>query len=85
MTTAKKGCVGKKDIVNVDTLSENFNEGDVVTLQALKDKKLVPAKSKQVKLLARGELDKVLHIELQDFSVEAVKMILATGGTVKRV
>ena len=77
--------VGKKDIVNVDTLSENFNDGDTITIDALKEKKLVPAKSKQVKLLARGTLDKKLFIELQDYSIEAVKMVIATGGTVKRV
>lgn len=76
---------GKKDIVNVDTLSQNFNAGDTITLEALKAKKLVPANSKQVKLLARGELNKVLHVELQDYSIEAVKMIVATGGTVKCV
>ena len=77
--------VGKKDIVNVDTLSDNFNDGDTVTLDVLKAKKLVPANSKQVKLLARGELDKKLHFELQDYSIEAVKMVIATGGTVKIV
>ena len=72
-------------IVNVDTLSVNFNDGDVVTIQALKDKNLVPKNSKQVKLLARGELNKVLHVELQDYSLEAVKMLIATGGTVNLV
>ena len=77
--------VGKKDIVNVDTLCENFADGDTITIEALKEKKLVPPKSKLVKLLARGELNKVLHVELQDFSLEAVKMVIATGGTVKRV
>lgn len=77
--------VGKKDIINVDTISQNFNDGDTVTIDALKEKKLVPANSKQVKLLARGTLDKKLFIELQDYSIEAVKMVIATGGTVKRV
>ena len=76
---------GKKGIVNVDTLSGNFDEGDVVTLDKLKEKKLIPANVGQVKLLARGTLNKVLHVELQDFSLEAVKMVVATGGTVKRV
>ena len=32
-----------------------------------------------------GTLDKKLHVELQDYSIEAVKMIIATGGTVKKV
>lgn len=41
--------------------------------------------AKQVKLLARGTLNKALRVELQDFSIEAVKMVIAIGGTVKRV
>ena len=76
---------GKKEIVNMDVLSKYYVAGDTVTIESLKEKKLVPASAKQVKLLARGTLNKALHIELQDFSLEAVKMVIATGGTVKRV
>ena len=76
---------GKKGIVNVDTLSNGFDEGDTVTIAKLKEKNLIPSNIGQVKLLARGTLNKVLHVELQDFSLEAVKMVVATGGTVKRV
>ena len=79
------GATGKKTIVNVDVLSKNYSDGDTVTIEDLKEKKLVPQSTKQVKLLARGVLDKKLQVELQDYSIEAVKMILATGGTVKRV
>ena len=80
----ERHATGKKGIINVDTLSLNFNDGDTITVQGLKEKKLIAPDVKQVKLLARGNLDKVLHVELQDYSIEAVKMILATGGTVKR-
>ena len=76
---------GKKSIINIDTLSNNFASGDVVTIDALKAKKLIPNKVGYVKLLARGSLDKKLHVELQDYSIEAVKMVIATGGTVKKV
>lgn len=76
---------GKKGIINVDTLSNTFDEGDTVTVQKLKEKKLIQPSIGQVKLLARGTLNKVLHVELQDFSLEAVKMVIATGGTVKHV
>ena len=76
---------GKKGIVNVDVLSANFNYGDTVTIERLKEKKIISSSVGQVKLLARGVLDKKLHVELQDYSIEAVKMILATGGTVKKV
>ncbi|MBO4534319.1 MAG: uL15 family ribosomal protein, partial [Clostridia bacterium] len=76
---------GKKGIINVDTLSLHFADGDTVTIEKLKAMKLIPAKYGQVKLLARGRLDKKLYIELQDYSIDAVKMVLLTGGTVKRV
>ena len=76
---------GKKGIINVDTLSATLESGETVTIERLKEKKLIPASIGQVKLLARGKLDKVLHVELQDYSIEAVKMVIATGGTVKIV
>ncbi|HBF86719.1 MAG TPA: hypothetical protein DDW54_03470 [Clostridiales bacterium] len=81
---SREHATGKKGIVNVDTLSVNFNSGDTVTVQSLKEKKLIAPSVGQVKLLARGNPDKVLHVELQDYSMDAVKMILATGGSVKR-
>ena len=76
---------GKKGIINVDVLSKNFADGDTVTIDALKAKKLIPNTIGQVKLLARGKLDKKLNVQLQDYSIEAVKMIILTGGTVKKV
>ena len=84
ITESDTHATGKKGIVNVDTLSMQYNAGDTVTVESLHEKKLIAPGVKQVKLLARGKLDKALHIELQDYSIEAVKMILATGGTVKR-
>lgn len=71
---------GKKFVVNVDTLGANFQKGDLVNLQTLKDKKLVPNKQTAVKILARGMLDKALTVEADDFSLDAVKMIVLTGG-----
>ena len=84
ITESDTHATGKKGIVNVDTLSMNYNAGDTVTVKSLQEKKLIAPGVKQVKLLARGKLNKALHVELQDYSIEAVKMILATGGTVKR-
>ena len=64
---------------------KNFNDGDLVNLEALIAKKLVPAKTEYVKVLARGVLDKKLNVDLHDYSIQAVKMILLTGGTVKKI
>ena len=76
---------GKKGIVNIADLERCFNDGDTVNVEALKEKKLIPSNVMQVKLLSHGKLDKKLNVELQDFSIEAAKMIILTGGTVKRV
>ncbi len=69
-----------KAIVNIDTLSENYKAGEVVTLENLKAKKLVPKKAASVKVLGRGVIDKPLTVEADGFTVSAVKMILLTGG-----
>ncbi|MBQ9086019.1 MAG: uL15 family ribosomal protein [Clostridia bacterium] len=70
----------KKAQVNVDTISEAFADGDTVTLNSLKEKKLIAKNVGFVKILARGKLDKSLIVIAQDFSMAAVKMILLTGG-----
>lgn len=76
---------GKKGIINIDTLSANFAAGDLVTLDKLKEKGLAPRNIGQLKVLARGVLDKPLTVEAQDFSLDAVKMIVLTGGHAKRI
>ena len=44
----------KKSIVNIDTLSQSFENGDTVTLDALKEKGIIPQNADYVKVLARG-------------------------------
>ena len=71
----------RRGIVNIDTLSDNFNAGDEITLDKMKqqirgfDKKMT-----YVKVLARGTLNKPLTVHADDFSIGAVKMLLLTGG-----
>lgn len=76
---------GRKAVVNIDTISANFNDGDTVDLDALKEKKLVASKETAVKILARGRLNKQLNVVANDFSADAVKMICLMGGTATRV
>jgi hypothetical protein len=75
----------KKTIINVDQISANFEAGEVVNLQTLKDKGLIGPNIEYVKVLARGMLTKPLTVEAQDFSMQAVKMIVLTGGKVHEV
>lgn len=72
-----------KAIVNIDTISLYFNANETVTLETMKQR--IPGFKSNityVKVLARGTLDKPLIIEANDFSIEAVKMIVLTGGKV---
>ena len=75
----------KTGIINVDVLSKTFDAGEKVTLAEIK--KRVPGFSKKVtyvKVLARGVIDKPLTVEADDYSIDAVKMILLMGGKVIR-
>lgn len=79
---SKEKKYSKKSIINIDTLSDRFAAGQTVNLDSLKAKGLIPGGSDFVKVLARGHLDKKLTVEAQDFSADAVKMIILTGGKV---
>lgn len=70
----------KKTYINLDTICENFEDGAVVNLAALKEKKLIPADIGRIKILARGRMTKQMTIEADDFSMQAIKMIVLTGG-----
>ena len=75
----------KTGIVNVDVLSKTFSAGERVTLAEIK-KRVVGfnKKTTYIKVLARGVIDKPLIVEADDYSIDAVKMILLTGGKVIR-
>ncbi len=75
----------KIGIVNIDMLSRYFEDGETVTLEEIKNR--VPKTEKNltgIKVLARGALDKKLTVIADNFSIEAAKMILLTGGTAVR-
>ena len=74
-----------KSIINVDTLSRNFIADDRVDVNILKEKSLVPYDTNYIKVLARGAIDKPLHVFANEFSLAAVKMILLSGGEARRV
>lgn len=73
----------KQGIINIDTLSEYFESEEVVTLDEVKKRiKGFSSKVTYLKVLARGTLDKPLTVEADSFSLQAVKMIVLTGGKV---
>lgn len=76
------GNEGKQGIINLGVVSMVFEPNAVVTLEALKELKLISKKVQRVKILADGILDKPLTVKAESFSVEAMKMIELTGGRV---
>lgn len=76
------GPVGKKTIINLDTINKIFEEGSVIDITALKQHKLIDKNAEYVKVLARGSISKSFIIKANAYSKEAMKMILLTGGEI---
>ena len=70
--------------INLDTICENFEDGDTVTIETLKSKNIITKKADKIKILARGVMTKKLTIVADKFSIQAVKMIGLAGGTVQK-
>lgn len=93
MSTKKVGCAermfvskrktrGRTIVLNADTLGMYFRDGDIVNADTLKAAGLICREDAKIKILARGNLNKRLTVVANDFSAEAVKMIVMTGGTI---
>jgi large subunit ribosomal protein L15 len=67
--------------VNVAELERVFEDGDEVTLEALREKRLIKNTRTDVKVLGNGELKKKLKVTVHAFSVTAREKIEAAGGT----
>lgn len=73
---------GKLGIINIGIIDANFEPNAVVTLSILKKKGLMPNGIGRLKVLADGTLSKPLTIKAERYSVQTVKMVELTGGTV---
>ena len=73
--------INSKEIVaiNLDKL-EKFNDGDVVTVTALKEKGIINNSKDGVKILGNGELTKKLTVQVNAFSKSAAEKIETIGG-----
>lgn len=71
------------EVVSLDMLSAKFEDGEVVTLDALKDRKVVKGADVLVKILANGELTKKVIIEGLKVSANAIEKIKAAGGEIR--
>ena len=66
-------------IVNVSDL-KSFNDGDVVTLEALLEARKVRKALDGLKVLGNGELEKKITVQAKVFSASAKEKIEAAGG-----
>ncbi|WP_455716058.1 50S ribosomal protein L15 [Anaerosporobacter sp.] len=74
-------CRNSKEIVgiNIDTLNR-FEDGAVVTVEALIEAGIVKNPRDGVKILGNGELTKKLDVKVNAYSASAVEKIQALGG-----
>lgn len=68
--------------VNVSELERVFDAGAEVTLEALREKRLIRNLRTDVKILGNGDLKKKLSVTAHAFSASAREKIEAAGGTV---
>src|ERR671913_1818363 len=68
------------DVVNLDTLSDRFENGTEITPALLEERGIV-SRGKRVKILGRGDVTKALTVRAHKFSGKAAEKIAAAGGT----
>lgn len=69
-------------IVSLNDL-DTFDAGTVIDRQALLDAGIIKDKDELVKVLANGEINKAVTVDLDKMSKTASEKITAAGGTVK--
>ena len=70
------------EIVNVSALDKKFSDGETVSLETLKDKRIISKKLTSVKILGEGELKKKLTVDIAAVSAPARAKIEKAGGIV---
>ena len=71
--------------VNVSSLDKVFDDGAVVTIDALLEKGLIKKALDGVKVLGNGEITKKLTVQVNAFSESAKQKIEAAGGKAEEV
>src|SRR4029450_4989433 len=68
------------DVVNLDTLTERFDAGAVITPETLREAGLLAGGGRLVKVLGRGDVSKAFTVRAHKFSGKAAEKIAAAGG-----
>ena len=66
-------------LVNVEALN-NFKDGDVVTAETLKAKRLIKTTRRPIKILSTGTISRKLTVQAHGFSKTAQDKITKAGG-----
>ncbi len=66
--------------INLSDLNKFFNDGDVVTPEILKERKIIKKELSGLKVLGTGTLEKKLTIKANRYSQSAVSKIEQAGG-----
>jgi len=75
-------CINTKDIVAINvSMLNKFNDGDDVTVEALKANGVISHARDGVKILGNGELTKKVNVKVNAYSASAKEKIEALGGT----
>ncbi len=69
-------------VINVSELNDKYNDGEIVNLETLKDKKIIKNNDRYVKLLGNGDITKKLEVTLEKVSVSAKDKIEKAGGKI---
>lgn len=70
-------------VVSLSEIASAFADGETVSLETLKEKKVVKGKNVLVKILANGEIDKKVIVDGLKVSGSAAEKITAAGGEIK--
>lgn len=75
----------KFTVVDVASLDRVFSDGDIVSLDTLREKNLIKNSEIYVKILGTGEITKKLTLEFVSVSASAKAKIEKAGGSVKEI
>ena len=70
------------DVVNIGTIDKKYTDGETVTIDTLKEKRIVKKKTVSAKILGTGELTKKLTVDMPHVSSQARMKIEKAGGKV---
>ena len=73
------------NIVNVATINENFEAGDIVNIETLRAKGIIGDSKLPLKILANGDISISLTVKANKYSAVAIEKIEAAGGSCETV